>query len=189
MSRIVEKLQEKIANLAIGASTLRNQGPPGMIASARLFLSRLDLNASIDAFKKQKYQKYLNKQTLKLMEFFPEGGCNNFGAARKSLNIFFRDIFDNRIILKHFKIKQTHILYKQLELPLDSYTIRGLLLYSNESKQFWQSIKSLTPKNNQHFQKLAHELATLKKINRNELDILLWRNIDIDTEIHERKSN
>lgn len=189
MSRIIEKLQEKIANLAIGASTLRNQGPPGMIANARLFLIQIDLNESIDAFKNLQYHKYLNKQTRRLMNFFPEGGRNNFGAARKSLNIFFRDIFDNRIFLKHYKIKQTQILYKQLELPLDSYTIKGLLLYSKQSKKYWQSIKSLTKKNNKHFQILAHELATLKKINRNELDILLWRNSDIHIEILERRSN
>ncbi|MDI6859344.1 MAG: hypothetical protein QMC85_02490 [Methanocellales archaeon] len=83
----IKVIQKRVANISIGASTLRGQGALGIVENARKFLAKLDLREFKDISERQ-FSNRLEKYTNKLMEQFPEGAKNNWGAARKAINVF-----------------------------------------------------------------------------------------------------
>jgi len=87
----LKRIQTRIATVAIGASTLRNQGASNVVSNTREFLKRLDLRR----FKAKTaivFRDALDRETNKLKNALPIG-ARNWGAARKALNIFLRDVF------------------------------------------------------------------------------------------------
>src|SRR5438093_9975989 len=52
-------MHERIAELAIGISTLRNQGAPGVVSAAREFLKQLDL-AAFRGGSRERFEARLN---------------------------------------------------------------------------------------------------------------------------------
>ncbi|RKQ64126.1 hypothetical protein, partial [Oceanibaculum indicum] len=76
-----------IANTSLSASSLRNQGGEGVVKAARTFMGELNLEEA-GAAGVEGYPAYLDNSTTKLMASFPEGARNNYGAARKALNIY-----------------------------------------------------------------------------------------------------
>ena len=179
MQELIEHLINHTSNLAISSSTLRNQGAKGIITAARKFLREMKLQEMTEAFNTMHYATFLDKETNKLIAIFSklydDKSFRNFGAARKSINIFARDVFYNKIFIEHYKINQGRKHYSQLELPLDSYTTKGILKSHPDLKSHWNGIKYLTPDDNIILQTAATKIADSKKINRIELDIIWWR--------------
>jgi hypothetical protein len=103
------KLINYIANYSISNSTLRNQGAAGVINITRTYLKNIDLDSFFKALKNEKaYESFLNTHSTKLMYKYPGEAKGNFGAARKGLNIYFRNIMyhlniiDNKKYFKNF---------------------------------------------------------------------------------------
>jgi hypothetical protein len=101
---LIDRLQVRVAMFAIGRSTLRSQGAPGMVAHARKFLRSVDLRIfSVTTI--EQFGSVLEAQTKLLADGFPSGGKGNWGAARKSLNIFLRDVLYCRPLCEHFNLR------------------------------------------------------------------------------------
>jgi hypothetical protein len=168
--QIDEALQQRTAWLAIGRSTLRKQGAPGMVKTARRFLARLDL-AKFSVLKQATFDAVLEDETKRLMRRFPRPADRNWGAARKSLNIFLRDVFYS------YRLRTSYGLSKiepWLELPLDSYSYLGLCEDSSVCEK-WLGVKGLTPPANSRLQGIADAVARQLKTFRVHLDLRYWR--------------
>lgn len=175
----IDRLHARMAMGAIGRSTLRSQGAPGMVAYARQFLREVD----IKRFGKDShadFRKVLNAQTLVLARGFPADGRGNWGAARKSLNIFLRDVVYSRHLCDHYKL--AHI-EPWLEVPLDSNVHEGLAGdwgQAGKSVPPWPGVKALTPKDSAKLQRIASDIADSLGVARVHLDVRYWRKDAID---------
>jgi len=169
----INRLKIRTAMLAIGRSTLRNQGAPGMVNHARTYLGNIELgdfaNADINC-----YFRKLDSHTEALANSFPANGRGNWGAARKSLNIFLRDVVYNRHLCKHFKL--SHI-EKWLEVPLDSHVYQGLRNDVKKDVQIpkWQGLCRLKQEDSAALQKVASQVAKTHGVSRVHLDVRYWR--------------
>jgi hypothetical protein len=163
-------LQERIAWLAIGRSTLRKQGAPGMVAVARRFLARLPL-CDFTPGKRTDFDETLNRHTARLMRKFPEPANKNWGAARKSLNIFLRDVFYSQLLRARYGLSRIE---PWLELPLDSYAYAGLC-NDGDLCTDWPGVKHLTCDINAHLQNIAAQVASRFDTFRVHLDLRYWR--------------
>jgi len=172
-------VQERVANACIGNSTLRNQGFPGLVKVAREFLADLKLIELRDMTSEQ-FGEWLDRQTDILRSRFPEGAQDNWGAARKAINVFLEEAFYNKFLVEEYGL---HRLAEFLELPLDGKVVRKI---KEESKNYekcfslgqWKGIKNLTAEQSASFQQCAAELATKRGIQRVCLDLWYWRRDD-----------
>gem|GEM_PF-2289817 len=106
---------------------MRNQGPKYMVRQARLFTSAINLTEMANFWNQKRYVSYLDDLTIKLMAFFPKGARRNFGAARKALNLFFRDILYNSRLVQHYELNTSIHYLSQLEIPLDNQTAKKII--------------------------------------------------------------
>ena len=181
---LITYLHARTALCAIGKSTLRSQGAPGMVDAARSHLFNLNLR-DFSVGSEAEFQSVLNRATVKLAKAFPGGGQGNWGAARKSLNIFLRDVVYNRMLSEHFKLAHIH---SWLELPMDSHCHSGLALATPPKKlDKWPGVKHLKAKENAVFQVIARDVATKRGVLRCDLDVLYWRKERIEIMIGEKR--
>ena len=166
-------LQKRTGVLAIGRSTLRNQGAPGVIERARDYLKVMKLKPLKKIDTEVKFKKFLEKHTIELSNYFPKGAKENWGAARKAINIFLRDCLYNQYLSKEYGIRK---LEKWLEIPLDGDVAKKLKSKHPDSELKWKSIKSLGKEMSDKFQSCATKSAKLDGIPRVHLDIKYWRN-------------
>ena len=173
---LMDRLQVRIAMLAIGRSTLRSQGAPGMVAEARRFLRNVDLQR-FSVVTSEKFMAELDEQTKQLSRQFPGGGKGNWGAARKSVNIFMRDVLYCWPLCKKYKLA---VLEPWLEVPLDSNVHEGLLSDSVNAVVPWPGVKALTPAVNTELQGTASVVAKSLGVARVHLDVRYWRRATFD---------
>jgi hypothetical protein len=172
----IERLQVRTAVLAIGRSTLRSQGAPGMVFEARRFLRNIDLNL-FSVGGSEQFTGVLDMQTNLLARRFPDGGRGNWGAARKSLNIFLRDVFYCRPLCEHYKLA---VIEPWLEVPLDSNVHEGLLSDATSTVVPWPGVKALTPAVSSQRQGIAAVIAKSLGVARVHLDVRYWRKAALD---------
>lgn len=173
---LIDRLQVRAAMLAIGRSTLRSQGAPGVVVAARRFLRKVDLRLfSVDT--NEQFLSVLDTQTLLLASQFPDGGRGNWGAARKSLNIFLRDVFYCRPLCEHYKLDG---LEPWLEVPLDSNVYLGLMSDITKAYTPWPGVKALTPADSAELQSTAFAVAKSFGVARVHLDVRYWRKTAFD---------
>ena len=115
-------IQQRVANYSIGSSALRNQGALGMVEIARAFLANLNLTQFKNITERQ-FRIRLEKFTQQLKIQFPIEARRNWGAARKSMNVFLENAFYNIFLNNEYNL---HKLKEFLEVPLDSYVGKGL---------------------------------------------------------------
>jgi len=164
MHPLHSRRQARIAMLAIGPAALRNQGAPRMVAAAQHYLATLDLR-QFNVASKEAFLNVLNELTKALAEAFPEGGRGNWGAARKSLNLFLRDVVESRSLCDRYHLAHVE---PWLEVPLDSHV--GEKLCSD-----WPRIINLTPDVSDEYQTLASIVAAMLECSRVDLDLYMWR--------------
>jgi hypothetical protein len=166
-------LQKRVAEGAIGASTLRNMGAPEMVKIARNFLSKLNLKKFL--VNESKFEKQLNDETERLRKKFPRKG-QHWGAARKAINIFLRDVLYNKFLCDRLKFNRIE---HYLEIPIDRYTANGIREDSKKGFQRWNGVIHLTEEMNKKYQEAASDIAKNKynkyKIERVHLDSMYWR--------------
>lgn len=172
----VKRLQARTAMLAVGRSTLRNQGAPGMVAVARKYLCSVNLRR-FSVRSGSQFFSVLDRQTEILSQRFPAGGRGNWGAARKCLNIFLRDVCYCRPLCDHFALAAIE---KWLEVPLDSNVYKGLSADSERDVPVWPGIKSLSSEVSAELQAAAYIVAESFGFPRVHLDIRYWRKDQID---------
>ena len=175
----IHLIQERIANISIGASTLRNMGAKGMVKSARKYLEELDLTA-LRKVGESKFTHWLDDRTEELRKCFPED-AQHWGAARKAINVFLENALYDRFLSKEYGLDA---LEGVLEIPLDSQTAKGLKKDLEDPKgnrltshtlPEWDSIKRLKPEVSRKFQDCANEVAQAEQTSRIYLDLKYWR--------------
>jgi hypothetical protein len=172
---LIDRLVERTADLAIGASTVRNQGAVGVVRAARRTLRRLDL-ASYRISGVSRFGDLLDRDTEKIRRALPMG-ARHWGTARKCLNIFLRDILYNHFLSNHFGFSRFEPL---LEVPLDGHVAQGLFNDKGaDSLPRWRTIKSLTPELSEKFQSVAASVAKRKQTHPVHLDLIYWRAIQL----------
>ena len=174
-------LQRRLAQVAIGPSAIRNQGAPGLITILRDYLEkRIDLKLFIDSLDDEaKYKAFLNKHTSNIVEKFPNH-AKSWGAARKGLNLFLREIVYSHFFSTQFsfpnEFNKFNEFVKFMEVPLDKEVANGLIFDSNGLLPKWVSIKYLTLEESYRYQNQALIIATKEQIARVNLDLMYWRN-------------
>lgn len=173
-----KKLHRRIAQISVGPSAIRNQGAKGIIAICRdYFENTIDLEEFRNELVSDNFKTYLDIQTKNLVKLFPDGG-KSWGAARKGLNLFFREVSYNFYLANYleipFDLKKNGKVLSQLEVPLDKDVALCLMkLFPDLPK--WQSIKNLTPSESNQYQAKAKHYAEKLKIPRIHLDLEFWR--------------
>jgi hypothetical protein len=200
---MLKKLQKKIAENSIGASTAQKMGPSKTVDTARTYLTNLKLRAFAkprrEDFQRcledrtRRLQKRLHdnaKQLVKKKKRIPNNGRvpaywddreRYWGPARKFLNIFLRNVVYNRHLCEAYGLKHIE---KWLEVPLDSQVgcgLRGEREAGGEDLRRWRGVVRLTPKKDGEYrksQRLALKVAKRKETLRVHLDLLYFRPAD-----------
>ena len=164
-------MQRYVANIAIGPSTLRNQGADDVPKHSRTFLADLDLTV-FGRIEPGQYSDVLDRWTNELQRRLPVG-AQNWGTARKALNVFLTQTYLNRYLSEEHGLSDFGDV---LETPLDSQAARMLRKLAGRGKlPRWEGIKRLRPENSRRYQEFAAEYAKEEGIQRACLDIRLWR--------------
>ena len=165
----IAKMQRSIGVTAVGPSALRGQGK-GVLKATQAYLGALDLS-QIPLSAQDKYTDWLDEHTESLLDALPLRN-RPWGAARKAINLFMRDILYNRYLNDHFAFVK---LESWLEVPLDSAVAKGLKHYAGYGcLPQWPGLKNLKPEISQKFQDFAMQHAKTQRIERVHLDVYLW---------------
>jgi hypothetical protein len=171
---LIDFLRERTAENAAGTTALRNQGEKGVIHKARKFLRRLELYKFAECTTEGLFSALLDEKTKALQESFPPA-ARNWGAARKVLNLYLRDVLYSRYLGKYFGFNH---LEKWLEVPLDSFVAKGIQLdFRPQTLVKFPGIKHLTQEVNQAYQEAAAAISSSRGYARVHLDIIYWRDI------------
>ena len=175
----IDRIKKRLSIIAVGASALRNQGAPGIVEKSRNYFYGISLD---EYFKKlphqDKYSKFLDDHTTQLVKTYPKDG-KSWGAARKGLNLFFREVAYNKFFSDHYKLPTEYIKFneavKHLEVPLDKDVAKGIYNDKKGILPKWTSIKKLTKEDSDLYQKEALNIAQKARTARINLDIKYWR--------------
>jgi hypothetical protein len=165
----IPTVQRKVATSAIGPSTLRGQGA-GVLGASQQFLSKLSL-ARVPKSSEHRFRCWLDRQTDALLDKLPIDG-RPWGAARKAINLFLRDVLYNQYLTRRFAFGQIE---RWLEIPLDSAVARGLKAHAGPGAlPHWPGLKHLDGTVSEEFQTFACAHAHTLGIERVHLDMYLW---------------
>ncbi len=170
----------RLSNISVGASALRNQGAPGIVEAARVyFREEIELDKFFIALSTSKgYRKYLDTHTSNLLETFPSKG-KSWGAARKGLNLYFREIVYNKFISDYYGMPKKMDRYNDaiafLEVPLDKDVATGIRRDAEEELPKWISIRDLDKGISDVYQEAAMNIAKQEGVARIHLDLKYWR--------------
>jgi hypothetical protein len=168
-------MQKRIAELAANSSTLRRR-PKGTVKKTQCFLRVIKLE-QFSVEEENDFKSKLNVCTNRLRKKFPSKAKNDWGAARKVLNIFLRDVLYNRILCRHYKFRKIE---EWMEVPLDKYVYDGLKEDAGKmdfrTPPTWSYINKLKLKGSNDYQEIAKDIAGKKRILRVDLDLVYWRN-------------
>jgi hypothetical protein len=168
---LIPLLAARTASLAVGSSTARNQGAPGVVDAARAALSKVDLKKFSRA-SKERFIDTLDEHTEFIRRKLPFG-ARHWGTSRKCLNIFLRDILYNQFLCPHFGFLG---LESFLEVPLDRDVACGLLSEpEGASLPSWRTIKSLDRDTSHNYQNVAVCVARRLQTHPIHLDVIYWR--------------
>lgn len=174
----LKQIHRRVAQTSVGPSSIRNQGASGLIAISRNYFEKnINLTEFREKLTTDSYNDYLKKLTADLRERFPNGG-KSWGAARKGLNLFFRDVVYNKYLADRLDLPTDHKenlrTLRNLEVPLDRDVAFGLYkLFSDLPR--WTTIKDLNEKQSKVFQDRALTYADSRGIARIHLDLVFWR--------------
>jgi hypothetical protein len=164
-------VQHRVANVAIGPSTLRNQGASGVNNAARRFLASLDLR-ELSRIEPADYPRLLARWTGALVEQLPTR-ARKWGTARKAINVFMVEVFLNRFLAGEYGLDRFGDV---LETPLDSEANKHMKRLGGQGQlPGWYGIVRLTPADSESFQTYASALAAKYELRRATLDLILWR--------------
>jgi hypothetical protein len=173
-------LHRRLSQISIGASAIRNQGSGGLIKILRqYFEKKVNLEDFIKSLNDEtQYRNFLNGHTKNILTLFPDT-VQSWGAARKGLNLFLREIIYSKFFSYRFSLpdnfEEFNQLLKFMEVPLDKEVANGLIADSNGQLPKWINIKHLTPTLSEIYQSQAFIIATYENVARVNLDLKYWR--------------
>ena len=100
--RLIEALQARVARVAIGPSSMRGAGAPGVVEAARTYLRTLSL-ADFGIEDPTLFRNRLDATTEALLRRLPKAG-RRWGRARKGVNIFLRDCLYTSYLRDPFRL-------------------------------------------------------------------------------------
>ena len=173
-----KQIHRRVAQTSVGPSAIRNQGASGLITISRNYFEKnINLTEFREKLTTDSYKDYLDKLTTDLRNRFPDGG-KSWGAARKGLNLFFRDVVYNKYLADLLNIpsdyKENLKTLRNLEVPLDRDVATGLNKIFDDLPR-WTTIKDLDGKQSKLFQDIALMYADNNGIARIHLDLEFWR--------------
>jgi hypothetical protein len=171
-TEFVKVLLLRTIEACVGASALRNQGSPRVLERARQYLRTINLGAFGD-IDEQTFRSLLDRHTLKLQQHLPPG-AQRWGAARKAMNLFLRDVLYNRYLCSNYAFSQKE---KWLEVPLDRYVAKGIRANFDGILPTWPGVKNLTRETSEKFQIAARQIARNRHVAPVHLDVYFWREI------------
>jgi len=174
---LVKTVQEYLAATCIGPSTLRKQGAPDVIQTARDYLAGLDLGRFARVKTPAQYVGTIDEITLQLVAAFkklPEltKKAPRWGAARKSINLFMRETCYNHTIRRANNLAR---LEPWMEIPLDSLV--GNTLRSQPGGHVlpkWPGLIGLDAATNAKYQTFARDHVASPGETLPALDMRLW---------------
>ena len=165
----LDTMRQRAAVVAVGPSALRGQGK-GVLRATQNVLKTINL-ATIYRDSEVDFNSWLDEQTdlvlaaLRLKK-------KPWGAARKAVNLFLRDVLYNRYLCQEYGI---HEIEPWLEIPLDSAVAKGLKRKAGHGKlPSWPGLKNLSKDVSDNFQEFAKTWAIEAELSRVHLDIYLW---------------
>jgi hypothetical protein len=170
--KFLRNVQIYVANVAIPASSLRNQGASGVVRVAREYLGKMDLG-ELKSLTPPQYAQWLEEKTQELLKHFPKP-ARKWGVARKALNVFLCHAFLNRCLCEEYRLDR---LGEVMETPLDSIAANELRKNIEEEENGlpnWTTVRELKPKVSDEYQRVAEMLAKRWGIHRACLDVFLW---------------
>ena len=169
--RLLRLVQRYVANVAIGSSTLRNQGAKGAIEAARDFLAEVDLSV-LQRTQPPGYAAWLDEQTEELRQELPPG-ARRWGTARKAINVFMVQASLNRMLAGTYGLVE---LAEAMEVPIDSQVSKALRALAGRGRlPTWPGVSRLTPAVNRRYQDFASQTASARGFPRPYLDMEFWR--------------
>ena len=168
----LKRLQRFVVNVAVSASSLRNQGAEGVVDAARCFLIDLDL-LPLKTIELSDFPKWLDDRTSDLVQHLPEG-AQNWGAARKVMNILTTQSFLNGRLANAYCLERLGYV---METPLDNMAAAKLRKWPGGKQRLpkFPGICVLTPALSEIYQRFALEVSHETGIPRACLDVILWR--------------
>jgi hypothetical protein len=178
-TEFIESVRNRLINISVGASALRNQGASGIVEKSRsYFRNNIELSRFFDKLPKKTFDKYLDEHTNLLLLDYPKKG-KSWGAARKALNLYFRELVYNKFICDYYRVpkakKKYHDFILNLEVPLDKDVAMGIKKNSLDSTLKWIGIRNLDKETSSLFQEAAEIIAKQQGIARVHLDLNYWR--------------
>lgn len=173
-------LQRRLAQIAVGAPSIRNQGSGGLVKILRdYFEQKIDLERFAQSLTNEsQYRQFLDEHTGDILKLFPIT-AQSWGAARKGINLFLREVVYSKFLSHRLNIpdhlKGFNDLVRFMEVPLDKEVAKGLIKDSNEFLPRWINIKHLTPAIHQKYQSQALVIAIKENTARVNLDLKYWR--------------
>ncbi|MBI2575207.1 hypothetical protein HYV82_04970 [Candidatus Woesearchaeota archaeon] len=171
---IVQKIclvQKRIANICVGASTVRGQ-PKRTVDEARKYLKSIKLEEFSTSGDESQFKVLLDNHTGLLKEKFPS---KSWGMSRKVLNIFLFQASHDILLNRHYALDG---IIPYLELPLDNPNAQRLVKFakSKNVELEWKNIRSLKPETNEQFQEVAKRCAHDEiQWDRCYLEVCWWR--------------
>jgi hypothetical protein len=165
-SNLVDQIRHHLAISAVTPSAGRRMMREGDIKRVRVFLDKLDIT---QFNRPNRFPISLDRATKSLARRIPL----RWGAARKFLNIYLRNITYNFYLRRKYRLHRIEAL---LELPLDSYAADGLRAdHEGNSLPRWKGVIHLTREANALYQDVARQVAKGESICRVHLDMKYWR--------------
>jgi hypothetical protein len=172
-AELIELIQQHLARLAIGPSSMRGKGNAGVVRRARGFLAALDVHPFGTA-RARGFAIALDETTEALRGSFPRG-VRLWGLARKGLNIFLRECLYCAYTREHYHLDRSEAYF---EIPLDSITTAKLRRLPGADLPPWPGVKYLDAECSAGYQAVAAREAVRRGFSRVHLDALWWGAID-----------
>lgn len=180
-----KRFQERVADVAIGTSVLRNQGFAGAVDVARNFVANVNLREFGGAHDEGAFIRLLDKNTVELQRLLKERrvreGCVNntaelWGTARKVLNVFLCEAYFHRVLERHHGLLS---MGNWLEIPLDSQLSKAIVREA-QSRGLpavrFPGVGRLDERTSRRFQELAKQIAEEKRLpSRIYFEVDIWR--------------
>lgn len=153
---IIELLRLRTAELSVGGSTVRGTGRKGVAKAIRDALKEVPLRRFSNLSSSAAFGRVLDRETERVRVTLPRG-AQQWGLARKVLNIYLRSAVFSRHLCAEFRLSRMEA---WLELPLDSFVGKGICSTPEGANlPRWKTIKGLTPEVNAQYQQCGRTVA------------------------------
>ncbi len=180
----IAKIRRRIAQTYVGASALRNQGGRILGITQQYLEQSVDLDEFFQKMGDETtFCDFLDDHTERLLNNYPDG-AKSWGAARKALNLYFRDLVYNKFIADKYGLPtdfaEFNLSIHHLEIPLDRDSGTRIHAASVNRDEFarWNRIKRLQKPASDAFQAAAQILAKQENVARVHLDVEYWRSAE-----------